>query len=153
MTKYLYNGIELPALPEYDKTAYPYAVIEKSQYGGELYFFHAFAEAPTMSGNDITLSGDRVYCSSNSGEDWGTLYNGTTISHGKGFIKWSNTDILNADGSVYLAASVPIPANGYEAHLYNGTWQKGTFYKRLNGAWVKHQAYRRVNGAWVKVKE
>lgn len=27
---YLYNGIELPALPEWDKTVYPYAVIYKN---------------------------------------------------------------------------------------------------------------------------
>lgn len=53
----------------------------------------------------------------------------------------------------WLTANATFQAVPLEAHLYNGTWQKGTFYKRVNNAWVKHTAYRRQNGAWVKVKE
>lgn len=144
MTKYLYNNIELPALPDYDKTTYPYAVIEKSQYGGNLYYFHAFAEAPTMDGNYVWLNGNRVYCSSNNGEDWGTLYEGVAISKGKGYIKWSDHDILNADGTIYLSATNPVPVL---------EWHDKTPYRRMNNQWVKQDTYRRVGNAWVKQDE
>lgn len=42
MPNYLYNGIELPALPEYDKTLYPYAFIvhDISPISGEYYFLY-----------------------------------------------------------------------------------------------------------------
>lgn len=144
MTKYLYNGIELPALPEYDKTAYPYAVIEKSQYGENLYYFHAFTEAPTMDGNNVWLNGNRIYCSSNNGKDWGTFYNGVANYYGKVFIKWTNTDILNTDGTIYLAATDPVPVL---------SWADKTPYRRINGQWVKQDTYKRVNGEWVKQDE
>jgi len=153
MTKYLYNGIELPALPEYptdlNGNTMSYVVIEVKSDGS---YWVSFSGQPiTFDGTEFVVNLPRA---------WGYIENDawvTDLAFGGYYTfnncVWSNHNILNEDGTIYLAASTPIPVNGYEAHLYNGTWQKGTFYKRVNNAWVKHQAYKRQNGAWVKVKE
>ena len=44
MSKYLYNGVELPELPEWDKNTYPYACI--SHCYGDTYQFEVFKTKP-----------------------------------------------------------------------------------------------------------
>lgn len=154
MAKYLYNGTELPALPAWDKTTYPYAFIEKG-FSTWLYL----AKEPAVYGYIEGEIGE-LFCGEYMGYrlvdgEWVSQSSGTELTLVIASTIWSNHDIINRiDGSIYLAASKPILlAEAYSAHLYIGTWQKGKFYKRVNNAWVKHQAYRRQNGAWVKVKE
>lgn len=55
MTKYLYNGIEGPALPEWDKEAYPYATLGVSDgsivggaSGSKVWIFKATNSPPTV---------------------------------------------------------------------------------------------------------
>lgn len=155
MKTYLYNGVKLPALPAWTtdlmNRELTNALIAQTSDG--LYLAHASYNPITFDGENYHVTGSRSYSMIINGEWTPFELAAGGEYYDNGVCVWSNHDILNGDGSVYLAASVPIPANGYEAHLYNGTWQKGTFYKRLHGAWVKHQAYKRQNGAWVKVKE
>lgn len=120
MANYLYNGIELPALP-IDKTAYPYVVIS-SYLGGAIptipYSVRAFAAKPTVwEGDDGTFivgNADETagYCSSKylTASGWNDV--STATGNGgvnSGIIKWSNFDIYNTDGTLYLAASEPVP--------------------------------------------
>lgn len=123
MAKYFYNNVELPDINTVwtDNETYPYAVIEKSQYGDSLYFLHMLQTAPYIEGNNIYLPGDRLYCSTNAESTWGTVNSGTgPLPFGKGFITWSSTDILNEDGTLYLAASAPVPVSPspIDADLY-----------------------------------
>ena len=68
---FLYNGVKLPALPEWDKEKYPYAAM-------------------------------------NLGANYGVLYLLDNALMAKQF-QWANFDILNEDGTLYLAASDPVP--------------------------------------------
>lgn len=147
---YLYNGIELPALPEYDITTYPYALIFYYESYGYVFAASDTAKTTNSDGNvTFNIYDTRLLYRIVDGV-W-TSFSIVVIS---GEPTWANYDILNADGSVYLAASKPILlAEAYSSYVHNGTWQKGTFYKRINNEWVKHQAYRRQNGVWVEVKE
>ena len=131
MGNYLYNGVELPAPFEWDRAVYPYAVIVPSAVLSGCYRFYCFAEvgyhnhengymiefiAPrkcyrTKSG-DTGTNRDYVFDKSKGGI-WDFYY-----EYGEGEKAesvqvttpiWANFDILNEDGSVYLAASDPIP--------------------------------------------
>lgn len=65
MANYLYNGVELPALPEWDKETYPYAVI--TGYSNEL--FEQYPDAPRHT-NCLFVS-DKPYWLTQ-----GTIYGG-----------------------------------------------------------------------------
>lgn len=162
MAKYLYNGIELPTLPEWDKSIYPYAVIySEDNVNYWLYIFSEYNGVADYTSIDAGYSFNIQLPSkwakfTNSGDTWSEFTDSTNarmIGGVKNCFIWTSVDIYYGDTIVYQATEPTPIVEAYSAHLHNGTWQKGTFYKRLNGAWVKHQAYRRVNGAWVKVKE
>jgi hypothetical protein len=172
MLNYLYNGIKLPALPSVDKSTFPYAtIIPIYELSGFQYVFSGKYglrstaspifyrnSAGYINVNDINADLRVIYYEFD-GTEW--VGDGSVKELSTAFsandVTWSNYDILNADGSVYLPASDPVPVGetpeAFSSYVHNGTWQKGTFYKRVNNAWVKHQAYKRQNGAWVKVKE
>lgn len=112
---YKYNGVQLPPLPDWDKDAYPYALL--ALVGGKEYRLYCSAEVPVVS----SASAIRVlvipapYIMSTKGlasfGDFGAA--GTTDLSATGAVMeafWSNTDILY-DGSdkVYLAGSDPVP--------------------------------------------
>lgn len=111
---YLYNGVRMPPLPDWDKEKYPYAaimlVVEDS------YVFRVFPEGAYYSatgGGNRTFRHDGTTMSANILMSGSASWNELKESEG-GFIHlnktiWSNFDLLNADGSVYLAASDPIP--------------------------------------------
>lgn len=112
---YLYNGIELPPLPEWDKETYPNAYIARNtdadsyEYGlvlskknigvhsGGLYHFATSMLYKCIDG-DWTLETSAL---------WGL----------SGVVVWSNTDVYydtydslgDLAGTLYLAASTPIP--------------------------------------------
>lgn len=116
---YLYNGVELPALPEWDKNVYPYAVIYNTGWGS--YYFivsknRLYIQNTTIDGSSRPFLWYLAECPSwlkSDTEDLWTdrglyKYEGTLISTGA-YVLWSNHDIRNPNGTIYIAASDPIP--------------------------------------------
>jgi hypothetical protein len=107
---YSYNGIVLPALPEWDKTAYPYALISDRH---TLYLFDRVEYGYTNIGAwSFSLSnGYDTSTYDHELAEWGAVikrnFKLVTV-YGNSF-KWANFDVLNEDGSVYIAASDPVP--------------------------------------------
>lgn len=111
MANYLYNGVELPALPEWDKETYPYAVIWIAFVTNAIYLDILKEFDFSSAGILHTTKEDSLFALC-SGDSWSEFKASTSDSQIVGSqIKWTNTDILNEDGSVYLAASDPIPVN------------------------------------------
>lgn len=121
MANYLYNGVELPELPKWDKKQYPYALIDNPSH--ILIIGESVKYTNTSSGYTVYFSGDCLnYMLDEAGDKWIIRPgDGTVLGNAIKNIIWSNTDILNEDGSVYLSASEPvptyviIPAPDYEA--------------------------------------
>lgn len=124
MANYLYNGVRLPALPEYDKTAYPYAIILTPSWSPDDYELLISKVAPYVTSDKYfringEVKGDVLRYEKGS---TGWVHNSYTDAL-KGVIYateppsvyctvcWSNHNVLNEDGSVYLSASDPIPVN------------------------------------------
>ena len=108
---YLYNGVKLPKLPEWDETVYPYAFIIRT---GSIYKLGIRKIPPHVSTSDdgsirVNITDIQTQIKYElSGDAWVT----TEYITGLGDIIWSNTDVENnTDGSVYLAASEPIPVS------------------------------------------
>ena len=115
---YLYNGVKLPPLPEWDKEAYPFALIIKG-VDEENYWIYASAEkAYYADGGPITydlpcvrfyyypeLFPEKDYWTSMTlGEENPYRFGGLFYD-----MIWSNHGILRSDGSVYFAATEPVP--------------------------------------------
>ena len=122
---YLYNGVRLPKLPEWDETVYPYAFIGHS-FVNDSWTLYITQDNPVRREND-TQNGIRIYTYYHPdllkafGQWERVIGNPTTGSlfiptdeNGEAVIEivWTNTDILNEDGSLYLAASTPVPVSG-----------------------------------------
>lgn len=121
---YLYNGVRLPVLPEWDGEKYPYAFIVglSTSTGGINYDFvvcanpltYTTARRPDFSYYyAVSLYGDGCTFDLENDEwviwDVGKLLSGNYEAD-KILFLWSNHDIVNsADGSIYLAKSDPIP--------------------------------------------
>lgn len=122
-TMYRYNGVVLPKLPEWDKTAYPYAFILKSTDGAS-YIFVGRSSRPGVNRYSEEVgyywyggaSGDNNrFVLSTDGLMWETAT--TTVF--TGIPAWSCFDFPytldssyipdELEGTVYLAASEPIP--------------------------------------------
>jgi hypothetical protein len=137
---YLYNGVELPALPERDKTTYPYVSIVLWGVHTGTPEYRAYASTieqsisyeTTAAGylrQDLTLNQPYLYAKFDDSvpNDWGYnseqswyKYEGATISgkvrlmlngEQQGHVIWSNHDIFD-EGNLYHAASDPIPVGG-----------------------------------------
>ena len=135
MANYLYNGVELPALPEWDTVAYPYACIAAASSEMEkvpiaaLYVSNVpiYMKAYSASGGFLYLKdsgtiseywydstlGDTDFSLSETNEENAGLLMGMATD-----IIWSNYDLLNySDDTLYLEASCPIDAEtGEEYH-------------------------------------
>lgn len=128
---YLYNGVELPALPEWDNKAYPYALIEHEFNGGNSSLY--VSDKPMGIANK-DLWGD-VLCAENqvsfAYKDGYMRYNKefqtdfefrfetdssiTIVTGGRHTILWANHDLMDWDaGTVLVAASDPVPAEAEE---------------------------------------
>ena len=127
---YLYNVVKLPALPEWDKTVYPYAFIYAIGTNGdgvssEVYTliisasnqmvydsigigfrYDAIGITKAVS-TDGTEWVDRTYDSGGSEYFYVKREEPTDILYIR--VAWANFDVLNANGSVYVAASEPVP--------------------------------------------
>lgn len=145
MSKYLYNGIELPALPAWDKEKYPYASIADDGSG---YYYLDYSAKPTIvsAAGNVGWGGAMYMCKQGQ-TDWvrdgveGIIFP-TLI--------WANYDAYYADsagdvaGTLYLPASDPVPVPDLE-------WQGKDIYLCRNGQWVRCEAVRKMDGAWVKM--
>ena len=124
---YLYNGVQLPPLPEYDAEKYPYALIYYYS-GAKSYMLVLGQSVPVFNPNSWTtavsswvqfLSGEMFgysFWTDKPERGWGSLgvtnVDGGNLSADQPFI-WTNSDIINTtDNSVYLASSEPIPVYG-----------------------------------------
>ena len=117
MANYLYNGVELPDINAVwtDKETYPYAAVITVATNQYLFFissmpfeWDAVTNAMVSTGTAVAKSygaevgyTEWVYDSDSNWVDGTTMYSGL-VPH------WSNYDILNADGSIYLTASDPV---------------------------------------------
>lgn len=124
MSNYSYNGIILPELPEYDVTTYPYASIDHYVFddGSTGNFLYVFS-TPFVT---IDLTEQYGYVSLQV-EDGGKYVQweyypdrhsewvGANVpitsdnwESSTAKVSWTNTDIYNPDGTLYLAASEPV---------------------------------------------
>lgn len=129
---YLYNGVRLPKLPEWDKTAYPYAVVYRTL---ALSWYLFVSETPwhgTGENHTDIFGAGAGEATENTSAGVTFLYKDNTWvqqsnsnppklgqmqdTDGDGIADkgaycavWSNHDIIGADNSVLLAASEPIP--------------------------------------------
>lgn len=130
--KYSYNGIVLPALPEWDKTKYPNALLISSW--STRWVLHIFGEytvldSPPNSDQEsdwivLNGTGDTSNC-----EDYLRATYDEATGQWKAFesdkyggytdylsnVKWSSIDLYAYDGSLYLAASDPVPVTDHNA--------------------------------------
>lgn len=104
---YLYNGLRFPALPERDETAYPYAYILKNMWGSYMLLFST-SPATHDAGSEegyYSISGLKFY--GREGDPEWEPQGTAGLQLGRGI--WCNTPLYNYDGSLYLAASDPVP--------------------------------------------
>jgi hypothetical protein len=121
---YLYNGLKLPALPQWDKAAYPHAVIttNSSSFFGDkatLYVFGSYTYTRTSDGDYAIYATDcrKYICPMdaqllNAVGDWSdfsTLEGAYIDAHPGGYTKWVNFDLLGEAGGIFMAATAPVP--------------------------------------------
>lgn len=124
---YLYNGVRLPKLPEWDREKYPYAKMAKKMiFGTWKDTLAVFLDIKTdLTPKSFALPAITWYSENNEWVQFREYteddYDGTSVNgiyqSADGTLYaafdfnpyWSNHDILNSDGSVYLSASDPIP--------------------------------------------
>lgn len=107
---YLYNGVRLPALPEWDREVYPYAVIVRDIIDGAYHLFvdEGTTRIPMYNGSITSVAMSVKY--SIVDDAWVE-----TELFETGIIVWANYDVYYNDsvedvgGTLYLAASNPVP--------------------------------------------
>ena len=113
---YLYNGVRLPKLPEWDKTVYPYAYIRKTTYAsGQHYTLYVFSceVYVTSSGLLYPIATPISYRAGTNGDNFALgdekTYTSTPILTGQKDIIWANFDMKYDDGTLRIFASEPVP--------------------------------------------
>lgn len=118
MSTYLYNGVQLPQLPSWNKTLYPYALIQKISYEDGGYISHLrysnqpfYCEASVVTNTDGAEHFMRTVTNTNT--SWSKeitpdeYVDGVKLSLPLETVVWCNVDILDDTGTLYLAASEP----------------------------------------------
>ena len=161
MANYLYNGVSLPDINTVwkDKETYPYAFIDRGSTGG--YILRLCGKKGTVLPNEQGVPLIRVSkiipvtvytlqgfwkCSHE--------YNAGTedvdrISFVIGSPLWSNYDILNEDGTLYFAASEPVPEDKepkYPTSMLMG-WLAGRAMRARRGRGYVRKEYIQFDGA------
>ena len=133
---YLYNGIRLPALPEWDRGVYPYAAINDytNGYGKRYVTLYVFTEQYTISADSDSYAHSnfmKPLCSfsyDSENDQWGELDNwddshpnNSGVQCDVGDVIWTNFDwtvgwvnpyqtiTKYKVGDIVLAASDPVP--------------------------------------------
>ena len=119
MGNYLYNGVELPELPE---LIYPHAIIQDL---GFLYRLYLFELKPKPGG--LVDAGSHFVNYVRTTDGWLENSSGTVGSFQPGlkYVIWTNTDLYNEDGSLFLAASDPVPVGGVPVRIHLKSWLTG----------------------------
>ena len=127
---YLYNGVEAGLLPAWDKTTYPNAVMVLYDYSLlnksdklKVYFLSEIAVTSELIDSDGThedclwyaegdqnATAERPVDSTGAFSAFGEV---ETFTDSQRFslknVVWTNTDLYKTDGTLYLAASDPVP--------------------------------------------
>lgn len=150
MPNYLYNGVELPQLPDWDKVTCPYAYMLAQYLVVSSVPALRFAENGLdycRCGNGVNSSVTNARYKVNS-DEWVIAKEmstnlGIEVGVNQEPCFWCNYDIVDSEDSsiVYLAASEPVPVGG------EPTLPEGDFYRVINGAWVKCDAVRPMDQA------
>ena len=141
MANYLYNGVEFVPLPEWDKVKYPYAAMTiflnskgiatsaslncftKIEYGKSEGMGDSWCLLPTNEYLTCMYYGFDGYWAEFELADSAIAVSAFVDDRDDMFVPsigWSNFDILNEDGTVYLPASYPIDAEtGEEIRIYD----------------------------------
>lgn len=110
---YLYNGVVLPKLPEWDRETYPYAMIRCSQTDSAKYMLEVSASA--IAFDALPAEGVRIdppsaqYATRDDGWELSSMRETAEYFFNNDTIRWTNHDFFYADGTLYLAASDPVP--------------------------------------------
>lgn len=114
----LYNGVELPALPEWDIEAYPYATITRvdqfNRYDLNIApypWFHDGTYFYWIAERQCVNLHYRFYDGTDAWKFEGNYSRSAGQKVTSANVFWSNNDVLNSGGSVYLAASYPVDPN------------------------------------------
>lgn len=119
-----YNGVVLPALPEWDREKYPVACISRmgEKYPWELKVFPSYKyetyngkyrvgyTAPHRSWQSYDATNSNYTGEWTGGNEFTTEAWMATV--GSDYILWTNRDILYEGGTVATPASDPVPVNG-----------------------------------------
>lgn len=148
MAKYLYNGIELPELPERDTVTYPYAYIYTRNDSTFLEFTDK-VRSPYSDGTFGLFDTGIIYKLVDGA--WADSSVGNT-----GFVMiWTNTDIFYDDGTLYLAATEPVPVKTEDTETEDTvpTLTARDLYRKVNGKNVKLTLYKKLNGELIPLDE
>ena len=119
---YLYNGVKLPPLPEYDATAYPYAII--CPINSTSYQLFVFSEKPFADDDaGLNISARWGSCDTLLKEYvWSDLAYSESDYSGAWSPIWSNFDFCHEDGTIICAESEPVKSEWdyVIATLYDG---------------------------------
>ena len=122
MVKWLYNGVELPALPDFDRAKYPYIIIAKHKvskiysicaFAKESYFYSKygtlyFGGSPDYPVGSVACFSAYCYANYNYWSDHKTWTNeNIDIDNSTHELIWTNFD-LEYDGTLYMEASEPV---------------------------------------------
>ena len=143
MITFRYNGIEFPALPERDVEQYPHAYIVN--YTGSTFdvdYMLFFTDDRLGMSNDTHITAVVGHATDGQRYDYingeWVYYGYWGVTHGHSSWQsvpiWSNTDVLyNANGSLYLAASDPVPVGDeHDARLKALYYSKGGDWYRMH---------------------
>lgn len=112
---YLYNGVRLPALPEWDKAKYPYVYISNgfSGIGRNYVCFQNIEYGKTDDGSRCIVvpvgTGMSGLYSNDQWKEPTVTTEEKRIAIPNSTMLWANFDVLDEDGTVCLAASEPVP--------------------------------------------
>lgn len=156
MPNYLYNGVELPALPEWDKESYPYAIITRPVLGSvDLFFlreweYYYYADGTLVQEGIKYKTNSKKYVCRVGGIEW---EQNTIDEEGQvifPWILWTSEDVVcqsdeyKPAGTLYLAASDPVPVLSLT---------DSDLYRNVNGKLVKHTLYKKVGGEFVPLDD
>lgn len=125
---YLYNGVELPALP---KLAYPHAIIANTTES--YWLFVSESEMYIYPSGVTTYIGTPCLQYKHLDGEWvegeyGTVANSNTLTS---VPVWANHDVLNEDGTLYLAAGDPVPVSTIDPKSLMMGWRVGQLIRGL----------------------
>lgn len=165
-----YNGMLLPALPTWDKSTYPYAVImetKRSLDNNETFDYALWlSKVPMTCDVSINVPGPCIVSECTDGITWSEFGDRETDYHWNSFFNgpnlWVNHDVYideSYGGGLYLAASDPIPTTSFEITWYDPAttnfkakgWRRLS-YHRQGDYWQSDDFTTVESGGWNYLK-